>query len=136
MATSELACTYAALILHDDGLEITAENLNTILKAANVSVEPYWPSLYAKLFAKKSVGDLITNVGAAGGCVQATGQLLPAFHGHEPSRRPAVQPLLAQSLQLPLLVLPLLPLLPKRRRRRRRRARCVRCGGWRGNGSL
>jgi ribosomal protein L12E/L44/L45/RPP1/RPP2 len=66
MATSELACTYAALILHDDGLEITADNLNTILKAANVTVEPYWPALYVKLFAKKSIGDLISNVGAAG----------------------------------------------------------------------
>jgi hypothetical protein len=64
MATSELACTYAALILHDDGLEITADNISTILKAANVTVEPYWPSLFAKLFAKKSIGDLITNVGA------------------------------------------------------------------------
>ncbi len=64
MATSELACTYAALILYDDGLEITADNINTILKAANVTVEPYWPSLFAKLFAKKSLGDLITNVGA------------------------------------------------------------------------
>lgn len=64
MATSELACTYAALILHDDGLEITADNITTILKAANVTVEPYWPSLFAKLFAKKDIGDLITNVGA------------------------------------------------------------------------
>jgi len=32
MSKSELACTYAALILHDDGLEITADNLNSILK--------------------------------------------------------------------------------------------------------
>ena len=32
MSQSELACTYAALILHDDGLEITADNLNSILK--------------------------------------------------------------------------------------------------------
>jgi ribosomal protein L12E/L44/L45/RPP1/RPP2 len=63
---SELACTYAALILHDDGLEITAENINTILKAANVTVEPFWPGLFAKLFAKKSMDDLITNVGAGG----------------------------------------------------------------------
>jgi hypothetical protein len=67
MATSELACTYAALILHDDGLEITADNITTILKAANVTVEAYWPSLFAKLFAKKNMDDLITNVGA-GAC--------------------------------------------------------------------
>ncbi|GFH06559.1 60S acidic ribosomal protein P1, partial [Haematococcus lacustris] len=64
MSTSELACTYAALILHDDGLEITADNMNTILKAANITVEPYWPGLFAKMFATKNIGDLIANVGA------------------------------------------------------------------------
>mmetsp|Transcript_39479 Transcript_39479/g.87818 ORF Transcript_39479/g.87818 Transcript_39479/m.87818 type:complete len:107 (+) Transcript_39479:82-402(+) len=65
MATSELACTYAALILHDDGLEITADNISAIVKAAGITVEPYWPGLFAKLFAKKSIEDLISNVGAA-----------------------------------------------------------------------
>eukprot|EP00879_Flechtneria_rotunda_P000264 GHRR01000349.1.p1 GENE.GHRR01000349.1~~GHRR01000349.1.p1 ORF type:complete len:111 (+),score=58.46 GHRR01000349.1:149-481(+) len=67
MSTSELACVYAALILHDDGLEITGDNINTVVKAAGITVEPYWPSLFAKLFSKKSVEDLIANVGAGGG---------------------------------------------------------------------
>ncbi|PNH06586.1 60S acidic ribosomal protein P1 [Tetrabaena socialis] len=71
MAQSELACTYAALILHDDGLEITAENILTITKAAGLEVEAYWPSLFAKLFAKKSMDDLITNVGSGGGAPAA-----------------------------------------------------------------
>ena len=53
-----------ALILADDGLEITADNILAITKAAKIEVEPYWPGLFAKLFAKKSVEDLISNVGA------------------------------------------------------------------------
>ena len=61
-----------ALILADDGLEITAENIVAITKAANVEVEPYWPGLFAKLFAKKSVEDLITNVGAGKSMAHAT----------------------------------------------------------------
>ncbi len=84
MATSELAVTYAALILHDDGLEITADNLNTILKAANITVEPYWPSLFAKLFAKKSIGDLITNVGAGASLFCEEGAAPP--HSSTPRR--------------------------------------------------
>lgn len=28
------------------------------------TVEPYWPALFAKLFAKKSIGDLIASVGS------------------------------------------------------------------------
>ncbi|KAF8072798.1 60S acidic ribosomal protein P1 [Scenedesmus sp. PABB004] len=71
MSTSELACVYASLILHDDGLEITGDNINTIVKAAGITVEPYWPALFAKLFAKKSVEDLICNVGAGGGAPAA-----------------------------------------------------------------
>ncbi|CAL8467686.1 g7224 [Coccomyxa elongata] len=67
MSTSELACVYASLILHDDGLEITADNITTLIKAAGVTVEPYWPGLFAKLFEKRSIGDLISNVGAGGG---------------------------------------------------------------------
>ncbi|KAL3692223.1 hypothetical protein R1sor_005874 [Riccia sorocarpa] len=67
MSTSELACTYAALILHDDGIPITAEKIATLCKAANVTVEAYWPGLFAKLLEKRSVEDLITNVGSGGG---------------------------------------------------------------------
>lgn len=43
---------------------LQADNISTLIKAANVKVEPYFPSLFAKLFETKSVGDLITNVGA------------------------------------------------------------------------
>lgn len=95
MSQSELACVYAALILHDDGLEISvslssivtadilsavllpvrlqsscamsdlqADNIQKLTSAANVKVEPYWPGLFAKLFANKNMDDLITNVGA------------------------------------------------------------------------
>ncbi|KAG6422535.1 hypothetical protein SASPL_119110 [Salvia splendens] len=67
MLVGELACTYAALVLHDDGIPITAEKISTLLKAANLSVESYWPSLFAKLCEKRNVEDLIMNVGAGGG---------------------------------------------------------------------
>ncbi|XP_047974356.1 60S acidic ribosomal protein P1-like [Salvia hispanica] len=67
MSVGELACTYAALVLHDDGIPITAEKISTLLKAANLSVESYWPSLFAKLCEKRNVEDLIMNVGAGGG---------------------------------------------------------------------
>ncbi|KAI8107066.1 hypothetical protein M9434_001712 [Picochlorum sp. BPE23] len=73
MSNSELACVYAALILHDDGVDITADNISTIVKAAGVEVESYWPVLFARLAEKKNMDDLITNVGAGGGVVVAGG---------------------------------------------------------------
>ncbi|RWV90607.1 hypothetical protein GW17_00047178 [Ensete ventricosum] len=54
----ELACTYAALILNDDGNAITA---------ANVTIDSYWAPLFAKLLDKRSVDDLILSVGSGGG---------------------------------------------------------------------
>ncbi|KAI7748428.1 hypothetical protein M8C21_007586, partial [Ambrosia artemisiifolia] len=66
MSIGELACTYATLILSDDGIPITAEKIATILKAANVECESYWPGLFAKLAEKKNIEDLILNVGAGG----------------------------------------------------------------------
>ncbi|KAI3884455.1 hypothetical protein MKX03_034795 [Papaver bracteatum] len=63
----EIACTYACLILHDDGIPVTAEKIATLVKKANVQCESYWPSLFAKLVEKRNIEDLITNIGSGGG---------------------------------------------------------------------
>merc|ERR1712226_1487479 len=63
-ATSELACVYASLILADDDVAVTAEKISTILKAANVSVEPFWPGLFAKCLESVNIKDLVSNVGS------------------------------------------------------------------------
>ncbi|RMZ83898.1 hypothetical protein DV737_g1451, partial [Chaetothyriales sp. CBS 132003] len=50
MSTAELANAYAALILADDGVDITADKLSAIIKAAGISeVEPIWSTLFAKV---------------------------------------------------------------------------------------
>ncbi|RYP78396.1 hypothetical protein DL771_000581 [Monosporascus sp. 5C6A] len=72
MSTAELASSYAALILADDGVEITADKLQTLIKAANVTdVEPIWTSLFAKALEGKDVKDLLSNVGSGGGAAAA-----------------------------------------------------------------
>eukprot|EP00268_Persea_americana_P051272 TRINITY_DN5649_c1_g3_i1.p1 TRINITY_DN5649_c1_g3~~TRINITY_DN5649_c1_g3_i1.p1 ORF type:complete len:101 (-),score=30.41 TRINITY_DN5649_c1_g3_i1:14-316(-) len=68
MSTDELACTYASLILYDDGISITAEKIATLVSSAGVKVQGYWPGLFAKLLERRDVDDLITNVGSGGGC--------------------------------------------------------------------
>ncbi|CAD5179555.1 unnamed protein product [Musa acuminata subsp. malaccensis] len=59
MSIGELPCTYAALILHDEDLPITAERIATLAKAENVKIDSYWPPFFAKLVEKKNVDDLI-----------------------------------------------------------------------------
>ncbi|OJJ47498.1 hypothetical protein ASPZODRAFT_63322 [Penicilliopsis zonata CBS 506.65] len=67
MSTAELAVSYAALILADDGVEVTADKLQTILTAAKIQeVEPIWTTLFAKALEGKDVKDLLTNVGSGG----------------------------------------------------------------------
>ncbi|CAB3365283.1 large ribosomal subunit protein P1 [Cloeon dipterum] len=70
---TELACVYSALILVDDDIAVTGEKIQTILKAANVEVEPYWPGLFAKALEGINVKDLITNVGSGVGSAPAGG---------------------------------------------------------------
>merc|ERR1739848_385140 len=70
---NDLACTYAALILTDDEVPITGEKIASILKAANVDVEPIWPSLFAKALTGIDVRSLISNVGSSVGAAPSTG---------------------------------------------------------------
>jgi large subunit ribosomal protein LP1 len=63
----ELACTYAALLLHDGELEITEEKLNKVITASGNAVEGYWPGLFAKALKGKNIADLLSNAGASSG---------------------------------------------------------------------
>jgi large subunit ribosomal protein LP1 len=62
--SGDLACTYAALILSEDGQEVTADKMATLIKGAGVEIEPYWTMVFAKFLATKSVDELVANVGA------------------------------------------------------------------------
>merc|ERR1712216_750976 len=97
MSAGELGCTYAAMVLFDDEQEITEDKLKTLMSAAKIEFESYWPSLFAKMLA-------IT--------------MLASCSPSQPVVA-AVLLLLPQVLLL-LVVLPLLPLLLRRRKRRRR----------------
>merc|ERR1711962_1266524 len=63
-SNDELACVYAALIIMDDDVSITVEKINTILKAADVAVEPYWPGLFAKAAGGLDLKSIVSNIGA------------------------------------------------------------------------
>merc|ERR1711988_166396 len=61
-----LACTYAALILHDDGIPITDDKINAITTAAGIDVEAYWPGLFCNMLKDKNIEDLLMSTAAAG----------------------------------------------------------------------
>eukprot|EP01012_Entosiphon_sulcatum_P020523 TRINITY_DN2545_c0_g4_i1.p1 TRINITY_DN2545_c0_g4~~TRINITY_DN2545_c0_g4_i1.p1 ORF type:complete len:113 (-),score=45.41 TRINITY_DN2545_c0_g4_i1:128-466(-) len=77
----ELACTYAALLLHDDGVEITTDKIEAVLSAAGVTVEPFYPMLFAKFLQNNDVGKLLSNVGAAAAAAPAAASAPAAAGG-------------------------------------------------------
>merc|ERR1711955_155745 len=72
-------------ILADDDVAVTPEKLTTILKAAGVEVEPYWPGLFCKALESCNIKDLITNVGSGAGAAPAAGGAAPAAGGAAPA---------------------------------------------------
>merc|ERR1712127_218078 len=71
MSAGELACTYAALILFDDGQEVSEDKLKALLNGAKVEYESYWPSLFSKALAGQDMGAILTKPvggGGGGGC--------------------------------------------------------------------
>ncbi|CAJ1355469.1 unnamed protein product [Effrenium voratum] len=63
----ELFCSYAAMILKDSELDITEENINTLIKASGGSIDSFFPALFAKLCAGRDLGDLLKIGGGGGG---------------------------------------------------------------------
>jgi small subunit ribosomal protein S11 len=56
----DLACTYAALLLHDGGVAVNAEKIATVLKAAHVDVPAFYTKLYARVLANRNLDDFLT----------------------------------------------------------------------------
>eukprot|EP00995_Heteronema_vittatum_P010014 NODE_5413_length_510_cov_576.535792_g4031_i0.p2 GENE.NODE_5413_length_510_cov_576.535792_g4031_i0~~NODE_5413_length_510_cov_576.535792_g4031_i0.p2 ORF type:complete len:108 (-),score=47.84 NODE_5413_length_510_cov_576.535792_g4031_i0:114-437(-) len=94
MSTDELACTYAALLLHDDDLEITADRIQAVLKAAGVTVEPFYPGLFAGFLATNKLKDLLSNVSSGGGgaAAPAAAAAAPAAAGKAEKAKKVEEP--------------------------------------------
>lgn len=61
----ELCCTYATLILHDEKLDITPQQIKKLIEASGNKVDAFWPSLFAKALHGRNIGDLLLGGGAA-----------------------------------------------------------------------
>jgi len=70
---AELAVPYAILALHDDKVDITPENIQKVLLAAGIEVEPIWVQVFAKAFAGKDVGEMLTSFSAGAAAAPAAG---------------------------------------------------------------
>merc|ERR1719231_322523 len=64
---NELLCGYAALMLCDAEVDVTADNLNAAIKAAGASVPAYYPALYAKVNEMQPIGEIMKDAGKLGG---------------------------------------------------------------------
>ena len=62
----ELCCGYAALILQDEGSDVSSENITKLITASGNSVESYWPGLFAKAVGALDLKELLSNVGGGG----------------------------------------------------------------------
>ena len=79
----EFATSLAALLIHDAGVDASAENLNGALAAAGVKVSAYLPTLYASaiergLKVSKALAGPSSGGAAAGGAAPAAGAAAPA----------------------------------------------------------
>lgn len=71
--STETALSYAALILADAEIEISADKLITLTEAANIPVESIWADIYAKALEGQDLKDLLVNFSAGAAAPAAAG---------------------------------------------------------------
>jgi large subunit ribosomal protein LP1 len=69
---AEVAVTYAALILQDDGIQITSDKIRKLLEVANVQVEGYWVDLFVDYFKRNDIGTLLKGTSLSSAAPAAT----------------------------------------------------------------
>ena len=62
----ELCCVYAGLLLFDEGMDITADKIQKIIKASGNEVDDYYPEFFAKYLAKADIKSMLSVTPAAG----------------------------------------------------------------------
>merc|ERR1712138_294615 len=97
MSAGEQGCSYAAMLLHSDGLEITEDNMIALLKAANIEFESYWPGLFCKALGAQDMDKLISTPasgggGAVGGGVSGDGAMQAAAAEEEEEEEEEMAP--------------------------------------------
>merc|ERR1711918_316488 len=90
LQTNDLLCSYATLILASAEMDVTADNINALIKKAGGSVPAFYPALFEKVAAASPVGEMVEKagkVGAGGG----GGGAAPAAGGAGPAAAAAVE---------------------------------------------
>merc|ERR1719291_1274634 len=55
------------MILQDEGMDITEDGLNTLIKAAGGSIDSFFPALFAKMCSGKDIESMLKFGGGGGG---------------------------------------------------------------------
>jgi large subunit ribosomal protein LP1 len=77
MASPELSVVYAALVLEDDGIPLSADKIHKLLSVAGVKVDAYWVDLFVEYFKTHPISSLLTGT-ALGGAVTDSGSAAAA----------------------------------------------------------
>merc|ERR1719421_224370 len=63
---NDLLCSYASLILASAEMDVTADNINSLVKAAGGSVPAFYPALFEKVNAANAVTEMVKKAGKVG----------------------------------------------------------------------
>ncbi|CCE66241.1 hypothetical protein TPHA_0P00830 [Tetrapisispora phaffii CBS 4417] len=70
---SDAVISYAAFILADAGLDVSAENLLTLTKAAGADVQNVWADVYAEALQGKDLKEILAGFHNAGPAAAGSG---------------------------------------------------------------
>merc|ERR1719253_2121936 len=63
---NELLCSYASLILANADMDVTADSINALVKAAGGKVPSFYPALFEKVNAACTVKEMVKKAGEVG----------------------------------------------------------------------